>query len=93
VTWGSATYGISRGQVTFLKFPTCTFLSERPPAYINSKCRMDRPKTFDFVIVGAGAAGCLLAERLTRSGQFTVAVLEVGVCFILRGFVGVFGRN
>jgi len=33
---------------------------------------------FDYVIVGAGAAGCLLADRLTRDGKTRVLVLEAG---------------
>jgi len=33
---------------------------------------------FDFIIVGAGTAGCLLADRLTESGKFRVLVLEAG---------------
>ncbi len=32
----------------------------------------------DYVIVGAGAAGCVLANRLTASGKHRVAVLEAG---------------
>lgn len=33
---------------------------------------------FDYIIVGAGAAGCVLANRLSASGKNTVAVIEAG---------------
>ncbi|MEO0618695.1 MAG: GMC family oxidoreductase N-terminal domain-containing protein [Pseudomonadota bacterium] len=32
----------------------------------------------DFVIVGAGSAGCVLAERLSRDGRHSVIVIEAG---------------
>lgn len=33
---------------------------------------------FDYVIVGAGSAGCVLADRLSADGRHSVAVLEAG---------------
>lgn len=35
-------------------------------------------ESFDYVIVGGGTAGCVLADRLTASGQYTVLMLEAG---------------
>lgn len=34
--------------------------------------------TFDYVIVGAGSAGCVLAEALSRNGRYKVAIVEAG---------------
>jgi choline dehydrogenase len=34
--------------------------------------------TFDYVIVGAGSAGCILANRLTADGKYSVCLLEAG---------------
>ena len=35
-------------------------------------------EAFDYVIVGAGSAGCVLAERLSRDPSTRVAILEAG---------------
>lgn len=36
------------------------------------------PESFDYIIVGGGTAGCVLANRLTASGRHTVLMLEAG---------------
>lgn len=35
-------------------------------------------QTFDYIIVGAGSAGCVLADRMTESGEHRVLLIEAG---------------
>ncbi len=39
---------------------------------------MPARQEYDYIIVGAGSAGCVLADKLSRDGKHTVAIVEAG---------------
>jgi choline dehydrogenase len=42
------------------------------------KAKLPAVESFDYVIIGAGTAGCVLADRLSASGRDRVLILEAG---------------
>jgi choline dehydrogenase len=57
---------------------TTEVISKIPNVNAYSKISEARLMSFDYIITGAGSAGCLLANRLTQSGKHRVLLLEFG---------------